>query len=198
MAHAEAPDEPFIPNQLVTALAPQRRDAHLGRWFMLILLLVAGSGFLLQKDAWLDNRWFRTTLMQVGFDLPVRAKDWQIEPESITPRWITRDDGHRILLVRGTIRNLLATDLPSPQLLVTFFSAELPDQPLASTVTRTIRLPHEDDLRTATFLNPALDLSQTKALSSHPFTILIQDVPENTADFTLLPAIPPASAPARY
>ncbi|PIP01516.1 MAG: DUF3426 domain-containing protein [Zetaproteobacteria bacterium CG12_big_fil_rev_8_21_14_0_65_54_13] len=177
-------------------MAPQRRDAHLGRWFIVILLLLAGGGFLLQKDAWLDNRWFRSSLMQVGFDLPVRAKDWQIEPESIHPRWITRDDGRRILLVRGTIRNLLASDMPVPQLLVRFFSAQQPDQPLDSTITRAILMPHEDDLRTATFLNPARDLSPVLSRSSHPFTILLQDVPENTADFTLLPTTEPVSVPA--
>lgn len=171
-------------------------DVHLWRWFMLILLLVAGAGFMLQRDAWMDNRWFRSNLMRVGIDLPSRSKDWRIEPESIKPRWITRDDGSRILLIHGSIENLLSIDMPLPRLMVTFFSAEQPDQALSSTVAHLIRLPQEDNLHGPDSLSPALDLSAVPANSHHAFVILMQHVPENTADFTLLPTMQAASSPA--
>jgi len=187
--HPLQPDEDFTPNQLLAPLPLQRRDARLWRWFVLMLLLVAGGGFMLQKDAWLDNRWFRSALISIGVDLPARARDWQIEPASIQPRWITRDDDSRVLLIQGKIQNLLSSNMPAPLFLVTFFSADQPDQPLSSSVAHAIRPPQDDNIRSSAFLNPALDLSLISAGSSRPFIILLQNVPDNTADFTLLPTM---------
>jgi len=194
IAHSHAA---FTDHAHAVPLQPmQRSDVHLWRWFMLILLLVACAGFLLQRDAWMDNRWFRSSLMRVGIDLPARSKDWRIEPESIKPQWITREDGSRILLIHGSIENLLAIDMPLPRLMVTFFSAGQPDRALSTSVAHFIRLPQQDHLHGSGLLNPALDLSTVPANSRHAFVILMQHIPEKTADFTLLPTMQAASDPA--
>jgi len=143
----------------------------------------------------MNNRWFRSTLIRIGFDMPERASDWWIEPESIKLRWITRDNGSRTLLVHGMIQNLLAADMILPQLLITFFAADQPDQALCSTVAHAIHPIQDDNIRESSFLNPAWDLSPAAAESSRPFTILLENVPEKTTDFTLLPTMQATSTP---
>ncbi|TLS65489.1 DUF3426 domain-containing protein [Mariprofundus erugo] len=166
---------------------PRPKAARLWPLFLVLLLLIAASGFWIQKDAWMDNRQVRSLLLAIGMQLPDRAGDWRIDPASIKPHWITRDDGTRVLLVHGMLQNLLATDRPLPPLAVTFFSVEQPRQPLGSAIVHIIRPPDEESIRQSGYLNPARDLNLAPAGSKYAFDILMQDVPDQTTDFTLLP-----------
>ncbi|MDX8404669.1 MAG: DUF3426 domain-containing protein [Mariprofundus sp.] len=188
------PDASFTPNLIAAPLPMQRRQSHLQRWFMLMLIIVAAGGFIMQRDAWLNNSWFRSQLIHIGFDMPTRSSDWQIEPESIKPRWITRDDGSRVLLLQGMIENRLSVARPLPWLLVTFYAREQPDQPLGSSSAHVILMPEETDIRRQGFLNPVWEMSEAPAQSRRAFVILLQHLPEKTDNFTLMPSPTTAQA----
>jgi len=169
--------------------APVRKTVHIWPWFMAVALLVVSSGFWLQKDAWLDNRWFRSTLTNIGLDMPLRAKDWRIASESVHSVWITRNDGNKILLIRGNIKNLLASDMLLPNIEIALFSKTAPDKQIA-VFTLEISLPPSDKLiHQAPYSSPARDNMPVRALGNRVFTIVMESVPEETGDFTLTPSL---------
>ncbi|MDQ6982999.1 MAG: DUF3426 domain-containing protein [Mariprofundus sp.] len=172
--------------------APVRKTAHIWPWFMVVMLLVAGSGFWLQKDAWLDNRWFRSTLINSGVDISLRAKDWQIIAGSVQSAWIVRNDGSKVLLVRGNIKNMLASDILLPKIEITFFSKTGQGKQIA-TSSFEIGLPPSDKVvRQVPYSRPARDNMPVRALGSRSFTILVESVSEETGNFTLKPDISPS------
>jgi len=170
-----------------TAQAPVRDSARIWPWLLLMLILLTMTGFWVQKDAWLDNRYVRSILINIGIDMPLRAKDWRIDPASIQPQWIARSDGSRRLLVQGAIRNLLNSDMPLPGIRIMFFSKAEPDKQIGNTVLEIILKPSGQQI-------PALaavrDLRPVPGLSQRRFTIVAESVPENTGDFTLMPVLP--------
>jgi len=168
--------------------APARKNTHIWPWLMMILILLASSGFWVQRNAWLDNRWFRSALINVGFDMPRRAKDWRIAQASVQPEWITRLDGSKILLVRGNIKNLLNSDMPLPNIKMMFFSKTEPDKQIANAVLEITLNPSDQQTHQVPYLAPARDARLVPALGNRSFTIVAQSVPENTGDFTLTPA----------
>jgi len=179
----------LYPEDKQPELAPVRKTAHIWPWFVAMLLLVICSGFWLQKDAWLDNRWFRSTLINVGFDMPLRAKDWRIASESVRSVWITRNDDSRVLLIRGKIKNLLASDMLLPNIEITFFSKTEPDKQIAR-YSFEIDLPSSGKLvRRVPYSRPARDNMPVRGLGSRAFTILVDPVPEAIGDFTLTPSL---------
>jgi len=165
--------------------APVRKTAHIWPWMLTILILLAGSGFWVQKDAWLDNRQFRSALINIGFDMPLRARDWRIDPASVQPEWITRDDGGRMLRIRGDIKNLLDSDMPLPKIKMIFFSKTEPDKQIGQTVLAITLTPSDQQMQ---HMVPARDLRPVSALGNRSFTIVAESVPEKTGDFTLTPA----------
>jgi len=178
----------FSPENYQPEQAPVRKTAHIWPWLVAVLLLVICSGFWLQKDAWLDNRWFRSTLINIGFDMPLRVKDWRIVSESVRSVWITRNDDSRVLLIRGKIKNLLASDMLLPNIEITFFSKTAPDKQVAMSSFE-IDLPPSDKLvRQVPYSRPDRDNMPVRALGSRAFTILVESVPEATGDFTLTPS----------
>ena len=178
----------FSPENYQPGQAPVRKTAHIWPWLVAVLLLVICSGFWLQKDAWLDNRWFRSTLINIGFDMPLRVKDWRISSESVRSVWITRNDDSRVLLIRGKIKNLLASDMLLPNIEIAFFSKTEPDKQIAMSSFE-IDLPPSDKLvRQAPYSRPDRDNMPVRALGSRAFTILVESVPEATGDFTLTPS----------
>jgi len=170
-----------------TELAPVRKTAHIWPWLLTMLMLLAGAGFWVQKDAWLDNRRVRSTLMNIGIDMPLRAKDWRIAPASVSPEWLSRDDGGRMLRIRGNIKNLLGSDSPLPRINLIFFSKTEPDNQIASTMLEMILTPSDKQLAQAPYNVPARDTMPVPALGNRTFTIIAESVPEKTGDFTLTP-----------
>lgn len=177
------------PENLQVEQAPVRKTAHIWPWFMAVVLLVAGSGFWLQKDTWLDNRWFRSTLINIGVNMPLRAKDWQINSDSVHSTWVVRNDGSKALLIRGNIKNMLASDMLLPKIEIIFFSKIEPDKQIAISSFE-IGLPPSDKLvRQIPYSRPDRDNQPVRALGSRAFTILLESVPEETGDFTLTPSL---------
>jgi len=184
-----SPADPLHVEQDAPEQAPVRNTLRIWPWFITIALLVAGGGFWLQKDAWLDNRWFRSTLINVGVDMPLRAKDWQITSESIHTVWIARNDGSKALLIRGYINNLLSSDMVLPNIEIAFFSKTVPDKQIAASSYEISLPPSDTGVRQMPYSRPARDKMPVRALGRRAFAILVESVPEGTGDFTLTPIL---------
>jgi len=167
--------------------APVRKTAHLWPWFLIMLILLTSGGFWVQKDAWLDNRWFRSMLIQIGLDMPLRAKDWRIAPESVHPEWVTHKDGNRMLFVQGKIKNLLNSDMPLPRINIIFFSKTAPAKQIGTSTLNMILTAYDKLVSETSHIAAARDADPVAGLGSRSFTIVVESVPDNTGDFTLSP-----------
>ncbi len=170
-------------------LAPVRKNAHIWPWLLTVLILLIGGGFQMQRDAWLDNRWLRSTLTNIGINLPMRTKDWRIDPENVQPKWISRSDGSKVLFVRGSIENLMRSDMPLPQIQLTFFSKADPRKQLGRTVLAIRLAPSDRQLHHVPYIPPPVDRAVVAALGKRGFAIMVESVPGETGDFTLMPAL---------
>lgn len=164
---------------------PRRKEARIWPWLMIMLTLIISAGFWLQKDAWLDNRWLRSTAINLGYPMPLRDKDWRILPESVQAEWITRDDASTALLIRGRIKNLLTSELPAPGIEITFFSESHPDQKLGSRKLMFTLHPSKLAIRHVPYSRPKADRVPIMPEGEREFVFLIESPPENTGDFTL-------------
>jgi len=165
--------------------APLRKTAHIWPWLLTMLVVLASVGFWVQKDAWLDNRWLRSRLINIGFDMPLRAKDWRITPASVQPEWITRSGGSKVLLVRGDLKNLLSSAMALPRIQVIFFSKTEPDKQIGASVLEIRQTPSGQQQSYTAALRDGMPV---QALAHRRFMIIAQSVPENTGDFMLTPA----------
>lgn len=164
---------------------PRRKKARIWPWLMIMLILIFSAGFWLQKDAWLDNRWFRSTAINLGCPLPLRDKDWRILPDSIQAKWITREDDSKALLIRGRVKNLLTSALPAPGIKITFFSDINPDQQLGSQRLPITLQPGKQSLLRVPYTAPEPDKVPVTPNGEREFVFLIESPPENTGDFIL-------------
>jgi len=164
-----------------TAQAPVRHTTHIWPWLLMILIVLTTAGFWIQKDAWLDNRWLRSSLTNIGFDMALRAKDWRIDPASIQAQWIVRSDGSRSLLIRGVIQNLLNSEMPLPKINMILFSKTEPDQQIGNIGLEIILQSTDPQLAVR-------DTRPVPALGQRRFTVMAESLPDNTGDFSLMPA----------
>jgi len=164
---------------------PQANNHRIWPWLVSVLIFAIVGGFWIQKDHWLDNRWFRSTAINLGLSMEQRDKDWRVIPESVHAQWITRDNQSRALLIEGRVENLLASELPVPKVDVVFFTADHPDQILLSRLHEITLPPSMPGVRHAPFALPDRDIIPIAALGQRGFILLLESLPENTGDFAL-------------
>ncbi len=166
---------------------PLRKNHHLWPWLLTAFALSAGVGFWAQHEAWLDNRWFRSTLINIGIELPMRAKDWRIQAQSLHAKWVIQSDGSKILVVQGRIDNLMRSDMKLPRIQLVFFSKVDARQEVGR-MERPIRLaPSERQLHQVPYAPPPLDNGEVAALGQRDFTLVIESIPKGAGNFTLMP-----------
>lgn len=178
-------EKPYVSIAEMRYRTPERKPVRLLPWLMVMLSLIAAAGFWLQYDAWMDNRWFRSTAINLGINLQMRDKDWQILPGSIRPSWITRTDGSKALLINGEIQNLLSSDMPAPNIELTFFSNIAPDQILKSQLLAFTHPPSEQVMLQSPYQTPNRDNKPIPALGKRKFLFLIDALPQGIGDFSL-------------
>jgi len=166
-------------------LPPARKTAAIWPWLFFILLIIGGSGFWYKQDVWLDNAWLRSTLINMRMAVRVRNKDWQIVPESVHGQWLTRDDKSRILMIEGRVANRLFCELSPPQIKVNFFDDSGLDRILGETTLPITEPPSIEQVKHAPFEMPKIDRVPVEAQGERGFFLVIDSLPERTADFTL-------------
>jgi len=166
-------------------LPPARKTAAIWPWLFFILLIIGGSGFWFKQDVWLDHAWVRSTLINMRLPVEVRDKDWQIVPESVHGQWLTRDDNSRILMIEGRVANRLFCELSPPKIQVNFFDDSGLDRILGETTLSITEPPSIEQVKHAPFEMPNIDRVPVEAQGERGFFLVIDSLPERTADFTL-------------
>jgi len=169
-------------------IAPARVQPHLWPWFFTALLILTLAGSWTQKEAWLDNRWMRSTLINLTMPLENREKDWLIIPQSVKSEWVIRDDNSRVLVISGSIKNLLASSMAYPDIEITFFSNHQPDRPLATMRLPVTETPAAKSIAQTPFVSPKA-LKRATASSQTGYILVVESMPEGTGDFTLSPKV---------
>jgi hypothetical protein len=168
-----------------TPLPPTRKGAVIWPWLIFILLLIGGSGVWYKQDVWLDHPWVRSVLINMHLPVEVRDKDWHIVPESVHGQWLTRDDQSRILMIEGRVANRLYCELPPPQIQVHFFDDSGLDQVLGKITLAITEPPGIEQVKHAPFEAPDIDRVPVEAQGERGFFLVLDSLPERTADFTL-------------
>jgi len=184
---ADRPD-----NGLEGALAdmpPQRKKAHVWPWLLAMLMTTITAGFWIQQEQWLDNRWLRSTMINLNIPMQQRDKDWLIIPESVHPEWVTRNDGSKVLVIRGKLSNLLACDLMAPDVEITFYALNQPDQVLDVRQRPISMRPDEHAIKQVPFIRTQADSMPVGPLSSREFIFVMETLPAGSGDFTLTPRV---------
>lgn len=164
-------------------VSPGRRQTRIWPWLLLILLILAGAGLGMNgREIWADP-WLRSVLINFGLPLSVRNEDWQVDGNSLSGRWLKRDDDSQVFVIKGIVRNLLHCELPPPQLTVSFFSAD--GNLLLQRTLPITQPPLMQAVVSAPYLAPPQDTLAVAAGSSRAFTLVLEDVPDNAVKFTL-------------
>jgi hypothetical protein len=166
-------------------LPPARKSAVIWPWLIFILLIIGGSGVWYKQDAWLDHPWVRSVLINMHLPVEVRDKDWRIVPESVHGQWLTRDDQSRILMIEGRVTNQLYCELSPPQIQVHFFDDSGLDQVLGKITLAITEPPGIEQVKHAPFEIPDIDRVPVEAQGERGFFLVLDSLPERTADFTL-------------
>jgi len=171
----------------MTAQAPSRANVELWPWLIVILMVIGSVGFWYKKDAWLNDPWFRSVLINLQLPVEVRDKDWLIIPSSVQGHWIKRDDGSQALVIQGRVENLLYTDLMPPQILVRFYDDTGITESLGEKIMSITEPPSMEQVRHAPFTRPGVDKIIVESKGQRGFFLVLEDLPDRTADFTLTP-----------
>jgi len=154
-------------------------------WLLLVVLLVTVTGFWFNHDVWLDDPWLRSVLINTGLPLKVRDKDWRILPKSVQAQWVERDDGSQILLVKGRVQNLLQCEIIPPAIHFSVFAKEASEHLLLERKLLIPQPPLMSDIRHAPYAAPPEDHTPVSALGKRSFILVLEELPENSGDFTL-------------
>lgn len=183
----EPNDEDMTTSESPEPIPPARNDISIWPWLVVILLIISGAGFWYKQDAWLDHPWVRSVLINLHLPITVRDKDWVIVPESVQGNWLKRDDGSQVLIIQGRIENHLYCELSPPKILVRFFDESGISEPLEERVMPITEPPSMEKVKHAPFVAPGLDLVAVEAQGQRGFFLVLESLPERTADFTLNP-----------
>lgn len=155
-------------------------------WLLAVVMLIAGSGFWLNHEAWLDDPWLRSVLLNAGIEMEIRDKDWHIDPNSVSATWLEREGGATVLVITGEILNKLQTDLLPPLVHFTLYARDNPDELILERDLIITRPPLMQAIRQAPYSPPPRDDMPITALGKRGFILVLEDLPQNAGNFSLL------------
>ena len=175
--HEEAETEAVQP--------PRRKKARLWSWLSVVLIAITAGGIWLQQDAWLDNRWVRSTAINLGIPIMLRDKDWSIDADSVHAAWVIRNDNSKVLVITGRVKNLLSSELPAPVIKTVFYSNIPADKIIARRQQKITLQPGMATIKRTPYKAPAQDSTPVSPLGTRNFTFVIESLPEDMGDFSL-------------
>jgi len=166
---------------------PPRASARIMPWLLTIMLIIAAAGFWFRHDAWLDDPWLRSVLINAGLPVAVRDKDWRIQPESVQAQWVKRDDGSQVLVIEGRVKNLLQCELAPPAIRFSIFAKDDPEHLLLRLELPVSQPPLMIAIHHTPYVVPPEDHVPVSALGDRGFVLVLEGLPKNAGDFTLTP-----------
>jgi hypothetical protein len=164
--------------------APVRKEVSVWPWLFAILLLIASAGFWFKHEAWLDNVWLRSLLINSGLPVQVRDKDWRVA-QDIQAQWIKRNNGSYVLVVEGRVDNLLQCELRPPAIRFSLYSISDPGKVLLERVLPISQPPLLKAIKKAPFVTPPEDRVPVPPLGDRGFILVLEDLPKDAGEFTL-------------
>jgi len=184
----EAPRTQEIAEENDTTLPPPpHKKVRIMPWLFAVILFIAAAGFGFKYEAWLDDPWLRSVLINVGAPLEIRDKDWRILPGSVQAQWVKRSDGSQVLVVKGRVKNLLRCEIPLPTIRFSIFARNDPAHLLIEREFLISQPPLSEAIRRAPYLPPPEDQVPVTAMGDRDFVLVLQHLPEKSGDFTLAP-----------
>jgi len=165
---------------------PPRAKLRIMPWLIGVIFLIVGTGFWLNHDVWMDNPWLRSVMLNIGLDLEIRDKDWLVDPDSVSATWLERSNKETVLVITGEVNNLLQTDLLPPKIHFTLFARDNPDELILERDLTITRPPLMQAIRQAPYLPPPRDNTPVAALGKRGFVLVLEDMPQNAGNFSLL------------
>ena len=167
------------------ASPPQRAKARIMPWLIAVVLLIAGGGFWMNHDAWLDNPWLRSVLINAGIDMQIRDKDWHVDPDSVSAIWLERQGGETVLVITAEVQNKLQSSLLPPLIHITLYARDNPDELILERDLIITRPPLMQAIRQAPYSPPLRDNTEIAALGKRGFVLVLEDLPQNAGNFSL-------------
>jgi len=166
-------------------LLPERQSLKLWPWLILVLLCISSLGIWKHQQQWLAQPWLRSLMMNIQLTVAPNPADWGIEQEDLHSQWIDRQDGSRVLFIDGYIKNRLLSNQIPPAIQISFF-----DMPNSSAIqTRTIVItepPSLPTIRHTPYIAPAIDQIPVSAGGKRAFTLVIENVPEQARELSMM------------
>ncbi len=184
----EVPPSPLLAEELLLQ-APTRKKARIWPWIIAMLVAIAGTGFWLNHETWLEHPWLRSQLIRLHLSADIRDSDWLVKPGSLHAEWLTRSDHSQVLVIQGDVRNRLHCPLPPPMIQIQFFAPGRPEEPIGEQTVTITQPPTMDAIRSAPYAKPADDTLPIPGLTERGFILVLESVPENLGDFTLKAAV---------
>lgn len=166
---------------------PPRARVRIMPWLLTIMFVIAAAGFWSRHDAWLDDPWLRSVLINMGLPVEVRDKDWRIQPASVQAQWVKRDDGSQVLVIEGRVKNLLQCELAPPAIHFSLFAKDDPEHLLLQRELPVSQPPLMVAIRRTPYIVPPEDHVPVTALGDRGFVLVLEGLPKNAGDFTLTP-----------
>jgi len=181
----QAPITPPIANQSNL----QRKKTSLLPWLTLVLLIIAVAGVQTHQNTWLQQPWLRHILASLHYPLHPQTSDWNIIQHDALRQWVTRQDGSKVLVLSGYIRNTLPTPQPLPKLEVRFF--DIPNAPPIQRIITNITLPPDiPRIHHAPYIPPEDDRTPVAAHAKRAFTLVLEHVPEHSREVSIQVFLP--------
>ncbi len=149
---------------------------------MFVLLLIIVSGIVMHWQHWKYSSLARAYQLQSNLSASVLDRDWRILPDTVTTQWLERDDQSLALLIEGEVENLVASELPTPEIRITFVTRTGKNIEIVQPITEPADL---KTLKSAPFTSPPIDKTPVAYLGKRGFLLLIEDAPRSTQHILL-------------
>ncbi len=175
---------PNTPSEAAKQPTLQRKKSSILPWLTIVLLTIAAAGLYYYQSTWLQQPWLRQILASVHYPLTPQASDWHIVQHDALRQWVTRQDGSKVLVLSGYIRNTLPAPQLPPKLQVRFFDipGAAPIQRMTLSITRP---PDAPRIHHAPYTPPKNDRTPIAAHGKRAFTLVIEHVPEHSREVSI-------------
>jgi len=170
-------------------ILPKRGKPRIWPWLMLVLLSISVLGIWKNQQQWLSQPWVRSVMMNMALPIKPSVDDWELVKKSLKSQWVDRQDGSRVLLVRGDIQNRLLSDQTPPRISVSFF--DISHKHLIQTRSISIYEPPSlAEIQHAPYLPPAVDTVPVVGGGKRAFTLVLENVPEEYQEISMSIMVP--------
>ncbi|PIQ33846.1 MAG: hypothetical protein COW62_04205 [Zetaproteobacteria bacterium CG17_big_fil_post_rev_8_21_14_2_50_50_13] len=190
-----SPPPPIIPATSVEPelpeILPLRKKARIWPWAIFVLLLIGAVGIWNNQSLWRQHAWVRAAEIEAqqlwhqwtGSTMRDVQTDglWEIKHASMHIEWIERLDGSKVLVISGTLKNMLPIRMPPPTLRVGY-TDESGANPLPVDLTLAMTEPPAMlTIQRTPFISPPVDTTPIRAQGQRDFLLVLEAVPEHAA-----------------